>query len=250
MGLRLQPYHALRYACPETNLAHPLDYPQYDSQLDTPGLDDSELEALDDLLHAVPGDAVMNIEALDGYLTALLVGPPILGKLKTAEWLPQVWGGDSSRAPSKDDGGIGDNMGSSEAAPFASQKQRKRAAFLVLRHLRDIQRQLAGPPEAWQPVFSIAESEHSNTGEWVDAEDWCAGFLQATGLAVEAWGELFDDASLGPALVPVALLGGDGADLTDADRARLQDPQQRDALSRAVVDAVLALHARQPPATH
>lgn len=212
-----------------------MDYPQYDPQLDTPPLDDSELEALDELLHALPGDAVMNIEALDGYLTALLVGPPVLASLKTAHWLPQVWGGDGQTTP---------------AAPFASQRQRKRAAFLALRHLRDIQRQLAGPPEAWQPVFSIAESEQSDTGEWVDAEDWCAGFLQATELAPDAWGALFDDASLGPALVPVALLGGDGAGLGAADQARLQDPQQRDALSRAVVDAVLALHGRQHTATH
>lgn len=209
-----------------------MDYPQYDPQLDTPPLDDSELEALDELLHALPGHEVMNIEALDGYLTALLVGPPVLASLKTADWLPQVWGGDRG-------------SDSSPAAPFASQKQRKRAAFLALRHLRDIQRQLAGPPEAWQPVFSIAESEHSDTGEWVDAEDWCAGFLQATELASDAWGALFDDPSLGPALVPVALLGGDGAGLSAADQARLQDPQQRDALSRAVVDAVLALQARQ-----
>lgn len=212
-----------------------MDYPPYDPRLDTPPLDDNELEALDDLLHGLPGDAVMNVEALDGYLTALLVGPPVLHSLKTADWLPQVWGGDTDGPP---------------AAPFASQKQRKRAVVLVLRHLRDIQRQLAGPPEDWQPVFSIAASEHSESGEWVDAEDWCAGFLQATELAAQAWGELFDDAKFGPALVPVALLGGDGAGLTAADQARLADPLQRDALSRAVVDAVLALNERSRAATH
>ncbi len=205
-----------------------MDYPQYDPRLDTPPLDDAELDALDQLLQALPGDEVMNVEALDGYLTALLVGPAVLPRLRTADWLPAVWGGDGEGS-----------------APFPSQKQRKRAAMLVLRHLHGIQTQLQGPPEDWQPVFSIAETD---TGEWVDAEDWCAGFLQATVLDSEAWGALFDDARWGPALVPVALLGGDGAGLSEGDRTRLADPQQRDALSRSVVDAVLALQAERTTA--
>ncbi len=200
-----------------------MDYPHYDPQLDTPPLDDAELDALDTLLHGLPGEAVMNVEALDGYLTALLVGPPVLARLRTADWLPSVWGGDGEGS-----------------APFPSQKQRKRAAMLVLRHLHGIQRQLQGPPEDWQPVFSIAETD---SGEWVDAEDWCAGFLQAAVLDMDAWGALFEDPRWGPALVPVVLLGGDGASLSDADRVRLADPKERDALSRAVVDLVLALQA-------
>jgi uncharacterized protein len=201
-----------------------LDYPQYDPQLDNPPLDDAELDALDGLLQALPGDAVMNVEALDGYLSALVAGPPGLAALRSADWLPTVWGGDGEGS-----------------APFASQKQRKRAAVLVLRHLHAVRRQLHGDPAAWQPVFSIAEA---GDREWVDAEDWCAGFLQATALAPDAWGALFDDVRLGPALLPVALLGMDDSGLSDADRQRLADPEQRDALSRAVVDGVLALMAR------
>jgi uncharacterized protein len=210
-----------------------LDYPNYDPQLDTAALDDAELESLDELLQSLPGEAVMNIEAIDGYLTALLVGPPVLQRLSTGDWLPPVWGGDGTLA-------------STGSAPFASQKQRKRAAFLVLRHLRDVQRQLAGPAEDWQPIFSVAETKDSATGEWVDAEDWCAGFLHATVLDPEAWGALFEDATLGPALVPIALMGGDGVGLSVSDVARLADPAQRDELSRAVVDAVLHLQARTP----
>ncbi len=205
-----------------------MDTPDYDPQLDTPPLDDDELQALDALLQALPGDAVMNIEALDGYLTALMVGPPVLARQRTAAWMPAIWGGDTGAPGSP--------------APFPSQKQRKRVTLLVLRHLHAIQRQLQGPPEAWEPIFSVAEAEGR---EWVDAEDWCAGFLAATVLDADAWGALFDDAELGPLLVPVALLGGDEAALSPADQARLADPDQRDGLSRAVVDAVLALQARR-----
>ena len=204
-----------------------MDYPDYNPDYDTPPLSDAELDDLDTLLQALPAEGAMNVEGLDGYLTALLVGPPSLARLKTADWLPGVWGGDGEGA-----------------APFTSQKQRKRATTLVLRHLHAIQQQLRSDAEAWEPVFSIAETAER---EFVDAEDWCIGFLQAVALDADAWAPLFDDPELGPALVPIALLGGDDSQLGTADAARLADPEQRDALSRAVVDAVLRLHARAAP---
>lgn len=209
-----------------------MNYPDYDPRLDTPPLTDDELASLDSLLQSLPADEVMNVEALDGYLTALLVGPVPLASLPTARWLPPVWGGDGP---------------AESAAPFSSQKQRKRATQWVLRHLHAIHGQLRQQadqpqaPEAWQPVFSVAEDD---TREWVDAEDWCAGFLQAVALAPEAWEPLFDDPMLGQALTPLVLLGGDDADLAPADAQRLADPEHRDALSRAVMDGVLALHQR------
>ena len=204
-----------------------MDYPDYNPALDELPLSDEELSALDALLQALPAEAAMNVEALDGYLTALLVGPDGLAGLKSADWLPAVWGGDGA-----------------DGAPFASNKARKRATTLVLRHLRSIDgqlRDLAEHPERWQPVFSVAEDGDE---ELVDAEDWCAGFLQAVPLAPEAWGALFDDAALGPALVPLALLGGDEAQLAPADAERLADPRWRDELSRAAMDAVPLLAQR------
>lgn len=201
-----------------------MDYPDYNPDYDTPPLTDAELDALDTLLQALPADSAMNVEGLDGYLTALLVGPPLLARLKSADWLPVVWGGDGEGA-----------------APFTSQKQRKRVATLVLRHLHAIDQQLRSDAQAWEPVFSIAETPER---EFVDAEDWCVGFLQAVALDPEAWALLFDDADLGPALAPIALLGGDDSQLSEADAERLADPEQRDALSRAVVDVVLRLHAQ------
>lgn len=209
-----------------------MELPTYDPSLRTEALDDAELQALDELLQDLPGDAVMNVEALDGYLTALLLTPGGPAQRPTQEWLPPVWGASPGAA-------------SEGPAPFASQKQRKRAVLWVLRHLQTVDRSLRGQPQDWQPVFSLAEAEGR---EWADAEDWCAGFLQATALDEAFWGRVFDDAGTSALLRPLVQLGGDPAQLSPEEQAALQDPVQRDALSRAAADAVWALAQQQRPA--
>jgi uncharacterized protein len=207
-----------------------MNYPDYKPEVATDPLTDAELAALDDQLQSLPGDAVMNVEALDGYLTGLLVAPLPLAGRPGAAWLPVVWGGDAA----------GD-----EARPFASVKQKKKAVLQVLRHLRSVDlalRTARRDPAAWEPVLSVAESPGGD--DLADAEDWCAGFLQAVALDPERWSPLFDDAETGPALVPIGLLGMDPAELSPADAARLADPAERDALSRAAMDGVLLLAAR------
>ena len=210
-----------------------MDYPQYDPHSPVTPLAAAELAGLDALLAQLPQDGAMTLDGLDGYLTALLVGPPsVLTTLPTAEWLPGVWGGD----------GLG---GAHEAAPFTSKRQRKATVVLVLRHLRHLNEQISVTPQAWEPIFSIAEQ---GAAEWADARDWCTGFLQAVDLDVDAWGPVWAD----PALAPLLLLGG-GLEgglqgrtpmLDDDASSDLGDPAACDALSRAVPDGVLQLHAR------
>ncbi len=208
-----------------------MHYPDYQPALDSPRLSDDELQALDDQLAALDREGAMNIEALDGYLTALLLAPTPVSRLRGADWLPAVWGGD----------GPGSEASEAPEAPFASGRQKKRVIVGVLRHLHDLDVALHRQPEQWEPVFSVAQDGEE---ELADAEDWCIGFLQATTLDLEGWGALFDDPVLGPLLTPVGLLGGDEAALPPAERERLADPVHRDALSRALPDAVLALAGR------
>jgi uncharacterized protein len=205
---------------------HDVDYPQYDPTLPDRPLSDEELSKLDQTLLALPTEDAMNVEALDGYLTALLLAPTPVASVPTAQWLPVVWGGDG------DDG-----------KPFPSNRKRKDTAVLVLRHLNSIATRLRESADDWEPVVSVAEVKGR---ELVDAEDWCIGFLQAATLDPDGWGALFDDPDIGAVLAPIVLLGGDEAGLSEAERARLQDPDARDELSRAAVEAVLALwDARQ-----
>ncbi len=201
-----------------------MDYPRYDPQSPVTPLSADELEALDALLQALPSDAAMSLDGLDGYLTALIVGPPdTLTGLPTADWLPLVWGGDGEG-------------GHEEAAPFASKRQRKTTVVQLLRHLRHLSELLHHAPRDWQPVFSVAEKGGE---EWIDARDWCTGFLQAVDLAPQAWGQTWER----PELAPLLQLGGglEGSPMPPA--VDLDDPVVCDRLSRAVPDAVLGLIA-------
>ncbi|MFO1337340.1 MAG: UPF0149 family protein [Burkholderiaceae bacterium] len=209
-----------------------MQYPQFDRASNNAPLNDTELQAFDDLLQGLPVDGAMTLEGVDGYLTALLLGPAEwLDARPTADWLPALWGGDG------DDG-----------APFESNRQRKRATLFALRHLQAVACVLRDHPRQWEPLFSIVESEGPSREEWVDAQDWCIGFLQAMDLAPEAWAAWRADPVLGPPLAAIALLGGDEVPAEGSEDAQaLADPAERDAMARQVAEGVLAMHARRYP---
>ena len=72
----------------------------------------------------------MNVEGVDGYLTALAAGPRRAAALKGAEWLPRIWGG--GRCPMR--------------RPSPARSSARRRWVWVLRHLHAIDRALAGKP--------------------------------------------------------------------------------------------------------
>ncbi|HMW21917.1 MAG TPA: UPF0149 family protein [Burkholderiaceae bacterium] len=218
-----------------------MKHPQYNPALDNAPLEDAELDQLDALLAAVPDDAAMDIEALDGYLTALLLAP----QLPSADdWVPRAWGGEAGEEP-----------------PFPSGKQTKRVAQMLLRHLASIDRQLRADPDALEPFFGVAErkdppppattegeddpAEDAGDGLWVDAGNWCAGFLIATELAPDYWEPLFEDEEWSALLQPIVELGADPDLLGEEEAERLADVAERDALSRLVPEVITALWQRR-----
>jgi len=200
-----------------------MNYPQYNPASDNRPLADEELNDLDELLADLPADGAMNIEALDGYLAGLLLTPGRnLADVPGAAWLPVIWGGDGD--------GDGDN------APFASGKQRKKVVMLVLRHLHSIATAWAQRPQAWEPIFSVADGEDEDI-EYTDAEDWAIGFLTAVDLAPEAWAPWLEGGETAPLLAPITALGEPDGALAEGSA------QARDEASRAIPDAMLALWA-------
>ncbi|RTL16396.1 MAG: YecA family protein [Burkholderiales bacterium] len=120
-----------------------MQYPHYNPASDNRPLSDDELNDLDELLAALPSDAAMNIEALDGYLAGLLLTPGrSLAELPGEAWLPRVWGGD----------------GETDPAPFASGKQRKKVVMAVLRHLQSIARPGPTSPRPGSPSSALPKA--------------------------------------------------------------------------------------------
>ena len=211
-----------------------MDYPKYDPASAVTPLSPAELDGLDQLLQALPEDGVMSLDGVDGFLTALQVGPPaLLAGMATADWLPWVWGGDGP--------------GGNEAPePFASKRQRKATVVLLLRHLRHLGHLLDSASVEWEPVFSVAEK---GAEELVDARDWCAGFLQAVDLQASAWDSAWADAATAAAAAPLLALGG-GIDGVDGPAAPPEDDLVAvDAASRTVPDAALVLRLHFRPAS-
>ncbi|MFG6465300.1 UPF0149 family protein [Roseateles sp. BYS87W] len=200
-----------------------MEYPHYNPASDNRPVSDEELEDLDELLAALPTDGALNIEALDGYLAGLLMTPGRnLADVPGAAWLPVVWGGD----------------GEPEPAPFTSGKQRKKVMMLVLRHLHSIDWAWTNRPQAWEPIFSVADGEGEDEDlEFADAEDWAAGFLMAVDLAPEAWAPWFENGETAELLAPIAALGSPDGALAEGSMAA------RDEATRKIPDAMLALWA-------
>jgi uncharacterized protein len=116
-------------------------------------LDDDEYDTLDDLL-AEMGAQAMDVAMLEGFLTALVVGP---GQAPPETWLPAVYG---------DHGGA-----STEGA-----------TALVLRHHAYMQQWMAKDPGSFEPIYECG-------GAWT-AEAWCAGFLKGVELDNDSWAPL------------------------------------------------------------
>ncbi len=207
---------------------HAVQYPNYDPQSPVTPLTPEEVQALDGLLQRLNTDQVMSLDGMDGYLTAFAIGPAALRQLPTGDWLPAIWGGDP--------------LGSDEALPFASKRQRKNTVVMALRHLRHLAQQLHAAPDQWEPIFSVAEKGEE---EWVDAREWCMGFLQAVDLLPDAWDGVFTQPPSADALRPLLLLGGglDDAAPEPGEGEDTDDLASCDAMSRAVPEAVLQLQA-------
>src|SRR5947208_15909791 len=101
--------------------------------LDEP-LSDAELDSLEGFLasDSVPQDC-MDLEMLDGFLTAIVSGPE---SIQPSEWLPQGWS----------DGGRSSNPA------FADNERAQRIMGLVLRHMAAIERTLSESPTRCTPL--------------------------------------------------------------------------------------------------
>jgi uncharacterized protein len=176
-------------------------------------LTDAELDELEAFLasDAVPKDC-MDLEMLDGYLTAIVSGPEAI---QPSEWLPQVW-----------------SEGGKSAAPaFANNDQAQRIMGLVLRHMVGIQRTLAESPTRFKPLLYLPdEKARANERTPPEANAWCEGYMAGVKLRDDDWQPLYDAHDARDWIFPIeALAFGDREDAftewvdSDEKRAELVD---------------------------
>jgi yecA family protein len=181
---------------------------------------DADFERLDDLLWegAVPRDG-MNLEAVDGFFSALFVSPlPV----DIEDVLPGIWGG-------------GD-------APFEDEAQNEALRSLLLSFWRAVGRRIAQTNEddaqAHIPAIQLSEelfeAVRENRIDTLEDDtpygaDWSAGFEYGMYLQQEAWDERLEaDPELEEAVSVIFALGESEDELDEDDLGDLEDDLEDD----------------------
>ena len=153
-------------------------------QLDQP-LSDKEFDELDKfLLSDRCGEEAMTMDALHGYLTAIVIGPVVV---PMSEWLPQVWG-DSGDQPT-----------------FNTAKEFERTISLITRFMNEIAITMEVAPKEFEPLFCEFELEGR---QLLDGEAWAWGFWAGMQLRTDDWAPIYDS-NLADLMRPIYLLGAE-----------------------------------------
>jgi uncharacterized protein len=146
--------------------------------LQAPPFSDADHQRLDEWL-ARRSTGITDIVELEGFLTAIVIGPNTL--LPTL-WLPKVWGGKQPRFKDLD-----------ELNAFVA---------LVMGYYNDIVAWFEQEPERFEPTFYERKVEGKRI---LIVDEWCFGFLKGMRLDASAWKPLKHSR---PELVkPIALFG-------------------------------------------
>jgi uncharacterized protein len=168
----------------ESNMTEP-------AKLDEP-LGDADYDELEAFLasNGVPQDC-MDLEMLDGFLTAIVSGPEMI---QPSEWLPVVWS-DSQRSVSP---------------VFADNEQAGRILSLVLRVQNSIARTLRESPTRFKPLLYHSEDNVKGDKAPPEASAWCEGYMTGVLLREAEWEPMYSQEDARDWMLPIeALAYGD-----------------------------------------
>jgi len=150
------------------------------------------LQELDEFLTSDGApDRSMALSNLDGFLTAVAIGPD---RIKPSEWLPRIWG--------------------DESPEFLSEEEANRVIGTILGRYNQIITQLRDDPDRYQPL--IRQNEHGQ----VIARDWVAGFMDGVALRFHGWQALLKSKEYRNDFAPIAV------HLTDAQGNSPLNPEE------------------------
>jgi len=170
---------------------------------------DSKLRALGEILCSdnVP-EAAMDASTLEGFLTALVIGPELI---PTSHYMPWIW----------------DMYYGKEQMVYDSMEQMQATMGLFMEIWNDIAETFSTNPSGFEPAYVRA-------ADWGAAE-WCEGFLLGSRLFGEAWVTLGVE---NPKLVKALKRLGD-----DAGIEITKKEGDAEKWMKAVPEALVSIHA-------
>ncbi len=174
------------------------------------GLSDEERAILDDFLNsALLEERAMDLATVEGFLTAVTIGPELI---MPAQWLPWVWDRDEGKINPK----------------FENMDQADQIINLLMRHYNGILGQFIDDAAGFTPLF--------NFGAAWGVSEWCQGFLLGTSFSKAAWLVLSE--AHPELLQPFLLLG------TDKGIEQLNmEPDSTGETINAIVPSLAAIYA-------
>ena len=132
-----------------------------------------------------PEESFSSIEMLDGYMTALTVGPEVI---EPDIWIPYIWNQEKSDGPC-----------------FSSPDEEKVIGELLVRYMHTTVRQFHADPDKFKPMFEQVKYPDKQQKERA-IEDWALGFTMGIELKHESWKPLFTNEETGMLGMPMLIL--------------------------------------------
>jgi uncharacterized protein len=179
-------------------------------------LSEEEIVELDSfLMSEATSYETMSIDTLDGYLTAIAIGPTMLN---FSQWFPGIWGPDEEDAPD-----------------FDSTEEAQHIIDLIIRQMNGIVSQFEDDPDEIEPLF-VAIVHQEDAREYIDAEMWAYGFMQGIELCRKDWQPFFDNPESADVFRPLYLLGSD--DVTPEEETYTETPEQSEEFAQQVPESL------------
>jgi uncharacterized protein len=183
-------------------------------------LSDEEMGELDAfLLSDATSDETMLLDQLDGYLTAIIVGPTTLSM---SQWYAGIWGKHEEDAPR-----------------FETLEEAQHIMQMIMRHYNGIISSLQHDADSHEPLFDVFVPDDKSR-EYIDAEMWANGFMDGIALCRPDWQPLLDDPRGREWLTPIRLLGGD--DLSAKELEQVAKPEQREGVAKRIQASVAGIY--------
>jgi len=174
---------------------------------------DAELERLTAVLKRFGDKRAMNLEQLDGFLSALICSPELV---PPSEYLPVIWGGDIALEDQ-----------------FSVHPILNDFLSLIMRHWNSIIDVLQSG-EVYLPL--LLEDEKGDT----HANDWANGFLRGMELRKEHWAPLVNDEMNDGSLIPILALAHENS--PDPELRSYKEPVSAELRETLIVGAAAGMN--------